>query len=105
MNIKSLGYQTHLMVDGFDSEIVDHGSYLSIVTSATPSYYWGNFLLFPDPPKVSDLIDWQRIFEKEIGYRPDIEHQAFGWDSPVGELGQVDAFQEAGFGLGESTVF
>lgn len=105
MDIKSLGLQTHLMVDGFDSEIIDHGHYLSIVTPTTPGYFWGNFLLFPDPPEPGDLSDWQRIFAKEIGHRTGIEHQAFAWDSPAGDLGHIEPFLQAKFGLGQSTVF
>jgi ribosomal protein S18 acetylase RimI-like enzyme len=105
MVIQSLGYQTQLMVDGFDSEIIDRGSYMVIVTPSTPGYYWGNFILFSDPPQIGDLANWSRIYAKEIGYRPHIEHQAFGWDSPDGDLGHIEPFERARFHIEQSTVF
>ena len=105
MRVKSLGYQTDLMVDEFDSEFIDRGSYLVIVTPSVPSYIWGNYLLFGDPPKPGDFVNWQRIFAEEIGCRPAIQHRAFGWDSPAGDVGHIEPFLQAKFRLFQRTVF
>lgn len=92
------------MFSEFDGEITDRGTYLVIVTPDNPSYFWGNFLLFSDAPRKGDLMRWQQIFADEIGCRPQIEHLAFGWDSPDGNQGEIEPFLHAGFRLLQRTV-
>ena len=104
MNVKSLGYQMDLSFPGFDRQVLDRGDYLVVLTPSNPSYYWGNYLLFEDPPEPSDFIRWRDLFSKEIGNQHGISHQAFGWDSPSGELGNVEPFQKAGFKLLQRSV-
>ncbi len=97
MNIKSLGYRTDLIFHAFDGEIIDRGDYLVLRTPTNPTFYWGNFLLFSQPPREGDFREWRYIFAQEIGAPPEVEHQVFGWDSPEGELGVVQPFLQAGF--------
>ena len=102
MHVQSLACQTDLLLASFDGEIIDRGDYLVIVTPGTPTYFWGNYLLFPDPPGENDFTRWQAIFADEIGTRPGIEHRAFGWDAPDGRLGHSEDFTTAGFRLIQS---
>ena len=104
MNVKSLGYQMDLSFPGFNGEIIDRGEYLVVLTSSNPSYYWGNYLLFADPPSPGDFDRWTDLFYKEIGHQPAITHKAFGWDSPSGEWGNVEPFQQAGYELFKFSV-
>jgi len=99
MNIKSLGYRTDLIFPAFDGEIIDRGHYLVIRTPTNPTFYWGNFLLFAQPPKEGDLNKWRDLFVREIGTPPETEHQIFGWDSPQGEQGVIQPFLQVGFRL------
>lgn len=50
MNIRSLGYRTDLLFPRFDGEVIDRGDYTVIRTPSNPTFYWGNFLLFDQPP-------------------------------------------------------
>ena len=50
MNIQSLGYRTDLFFPRFDGEVTDRGDYIVIRTPSNPTYHWGNFLLFNQPP-------------------------------------------------------
>jgi GNAT superfamily N-acetyltransferase len=104
MQIKSLGYQTDLMFPAFDGEIVDCGTYLVVRTPSNPTFYWGNFLLFSAPPEEGDFAGWRELFASEIGTPPQVEHQAFGWDSLEGETGLVEPFLNAGFDLNQDVV-
>jgi len=104
MNIKSLGYRTDLIFPTFDGEIIDRGDYLIIRSPANPTFYWGNFLLFPRPPREGDYQTWRDLFALEIGSPPEVEHQVFGWDSPGGDEGLIRPFLQAGFRLIHSVV-
>jgi GNAT superfamily N-acetyltransferase len=104
VQIKSLGYQTDLIFPAFEGEIADRGDYVVVRTPSNPNFYWGNFLLFSAPPKQGDFTRWRELFACEIGAPPQVEHQAFGWDTLEGETGFVEPFLSAGFGLNVDVV-
>ena len=104
MIIQSLGYRTDLFFPRFDGEVIDRGDYVVIRTPSNPTYHWGNFLLFAQPPVAGDLDRWRRLFADEIGTLLITEHVAFGWDSTMGEMGDIQPFLEAGLGINASVV-
>jgi ribosomal protein S18 acetylase RimI-like enzyme len=104
MNIQSLGYRTDLIFPRFDGEVLDRGDYIVIRTPANPTFYWGNFLLFPTPPAAGDFDRWRQLFDQEIGVPPVTNHLAFGWDTVQGETGDLEPFLAAGFGANTSVV-
>ncbi len=104
MIIRSLGYRTDLFFSAFDGITTDRGEYLVIQTPANPDFYWGNYLIFANPPGTSDLDHWRGLFAREIGSPPAVKHQVFGWDSPQGDLGEIDPFISAEFRLVQSVV-
>ena len=104
MNIKSLGYRTDLIFPTFDGQIIDRGNYLVIRTPTNPTFYWGNFLFFSQPPREGDFDVWRDLFTREVGTPPETEHQVFGWDSPDGEEGEIQSFLEAGFRVDRNVV-
>lgn len=97
MNVNSLGYRTDLIFLAFDGDIIDRGHYLVMHTPTNPTFYWGNFLLFSQPPREGDFSKWLDLFALEIGVPPETEHQVFGWDSVDGEEGVIQPFINAGF--------
>jgi GNAT superfamily N-acetyltransferase len=104
MEVRSLGYRTDLIFPTFDGVIIDRGDYLIIRTPSNPSFYWGNFLLFDHPPQEGDHMNWPELFVKEIGTPPQVEHQAFGWDTTTNEMGTIQPFLKSGFLLEHSAV-
>lgn len=104
MEVRSLGYRTDLIFPAFDGEIIDRGNYLVVKTPANPTFYWGNFLLFDRPPGDADYEKWRQLFAQEIGTAPEIEHQAFGWDTTGLEKGFIQPFLDHGFELEHGTV-
>ena len=104
MNIRSLGYRTDLVFPRFDGEVLDRGDYTVIRTPSNPTFYWGNFLLFDQPPAAGDLHRWSQLFAEEIGPPSAVKHLAFGWDTTAGETGIIQPFLEAGFDAEPSVV-
>jgi ribosomal protein S18 acetylase RimI-like enzyme len=104
MQIHSLGYRTDLIFARFDGQVLERAEYLVIRTPGNPTFYWGNFLLFADPPGEGDLQAWEAIFAREIGRPPQVRHFAFGWDGVDGKTGLVEPFLEAGFNLNQLVV-
>ena len=104
MEIQSLAYKTDLIFHRFEGIIINREDYIVIRTPDNPDFYWGNFLLFPHAPGISDFENWREIFSKEIGSMPKVKHQTFGWDSPEGILGSTNEFIEKGFRLIQDVV-
>lgn len=104
MEVNSLGYRTDLIFAAYNGEITDRGAYLVIRTPSNPGFFWGNFLLFKDPPGPGDDRRWRALFNKEIGGPPEVKHETFGWDSPDGDTGDSAPFTSAGFTLLQSEV-
>lgn len=104
MNIQSLGYRTDLFFPQFDGHIIDRGDYLVALTPSNPTYHWGNFLLFAQPPVDGDLVKWKSIFEREFRTQSDTHHMAFGWDTIDGQTGEIQPFVNDGFNLNQAVV-
>lgn len=104
MRVRSLGYRTDLFFPAFDGSIVDRGDHLVVTTPTNPTHYWGNFVLFPGPPKDGDLPRWSDIFRREIGEPDVVGHVAFGIDGVDGDAGEVQPFLDAGFELARGVV-
>ena len=103
MNIKSLGYRTDFIFNEFDGSIVVKNDYIVATTNSNPNYFWGNLLLYSDPPERKSLKKWKEDFKREFS-NPDIYHITLAWDSPNGEEGDPSAFIEDGFKLEKSIV-
>ena len=101
MLLESLGYRTDLMFARWNGEVSDLGEYLHIRTPSNPTYYWGNFLLFKNPPLEGDFERWNALFK---GHFPESQHVALGIDGTRGETGQLQPFLTAGFDLEKSVV-
>ncbi len=101
MQIKSLGYQTDLIFARFSGEIIDRGEYTVIRTPSNPTFWYGNYVLFPKPPEATDITRWMDISKLEF---PDSKHQVFGIDGVKGEIGAARDFQKLGFKLDETVV-
>ena len=105
MHIRSLGYKTDLMFfRGGSTRILEREDYLSIESPENPTYYWGNFLLFRQPPAEGDFERWEALFRAEFAGSPHVRHRSFGWDDPEGRHGEIEPFLDAGYELEDSVV-
>lgn len=103
MELKSLGVKTDLFFNEFDGEVRDRGDYMVAKRPQSPNYFWGNFLIFPKPPKKGDLSRWKELFQKELSSHSK-HHFSFAWDSPSGEQGNVQEFLENGFEIDDGLI-
>lgn len=78
--------------------------YLVVRTPNEPGFYWGNLLLFDDPPAAGDRARWERLFDMEFTGQANVEHRTFAWDRVDGEIGQAQReFVAAGYEM-EDTI-
>jgi GNAT superfamily N-acetyltransferase len=101
MQIQSLGFQTDLIFSRFSGEIIDRSEYTVIRTPSNPTFWYGNYVLFPKPPEESDITRWMEISAREF---PDSKHTVFGFDGVKGEMGAARAFEKLGFDVIETVV-
>ena len=83
---RSLVWATDLDVLPLDRVIERHGDHLCVRSPSNPIHYWGNLLLFDDPPVAGDRRRWERLFETEIDGSA-AGHRTFAWDTRDGTLG------------------
>ena len=100
MQVRSLGYQTDLMLRRLAGATVsDRGDHIVVRTPANPGFYWGNFLLIDPPQGASGR--WLDEFAQEF---PDVDHVAIGVDGVDGDTGDVSELTDAGLDLETSVV-
>ena len=102
MDIESLAYRTDLALLRLSgSEVEDHGSHLAIRTPANPTYWWGNFLLFPAAPTPAEVPEWDALFRRTF---PGALHRAYGVATAHGSREDLAPLVEAGLGVEASSV-
>jgi ribosomal protein S18 acetylase RimI-like enzyme len=94
MDAVSLGFRTELMVRRLaGSQLLDHDDHLVVRTPSNPDYWWGNFLLYPAPPRPADASGWLAAFAAAL---PEARHLAFGVDTTDGFTGEPSALAALG---------
>ena len=103
MDIASLAFRTDLaMLEHSGSSVEDRGTHLVVRTPHNPSYWWGNFLLLPQPPRDADEARrWMATFEDEL---PGARHRTFGVDGVDGTAASLAPFADLGFETEWSSV-
>jgi ribosomal protein S18 acetylase RimI-like enzyme len=87
MPVRSLTYATEIDVLPTGVIVEDRGPYVVVRSPSNPTHFWGNFLLYPQPPSAGDRVAWEADFAREVGAT---RHIAFGWDTIEGELGAAE---------------
>jgi ribosomal protein S18 acetylase RimI-like enzyme len=88
---QSLVWATDFDVLPADRVVERRRDYLVVRSPGNPTHYWGNLLLFDDPPAAGDGARWERAFETEFGGDPRVQHRTFAWDRVDGVLGAAPA--------------
>jgi ribosomal protein S18 acetylase RimI-like enzyme len=91
MTIASLVWATDIDVLPLDRIVERREGYVLIRSPSNPSHWWGNFLLFDEPPEAGDGGRWEALFETEFGQEPGVRHRAFAWDRVDGSEGEAEA--------------
>jgi ribosomal protein S18 acetylase RimI-like enzyme len=105
-NVRSRVVQTDLFITAFDGEVIDRGRYVVLRTPSNPGYWWGNFLVYPEPPDERAALrgvpgSWLDDHAREL---PSATATLLAWDRPDGASGVVEPFVEQGFEIDRSTI-
>jgi ribosomal protein S18 acetylase RimI-like enzyme len=102
VQVESLAFRTDLaLLQLAGSEVEDRGSHISVRTPGNPTYWWGNFLIFPDAPSREETAGWDALFVRTF---PDARHRAYGVAKAHGTREDLAALAEAGLSVDVSTV-
>jgi hypothetical protein len=99
MRTKSLGFRTDLLLAAFDGEVSYGDGYIAARTPSCPQFWWGNFVLFAEPPQAGVMDRWEAIFDEEVGRVPGVGHRNLAWDVIDGSQGDSNSFVEKGYTL------
>lgn len=88
--IKSMVWATSIDVLAPDHTLTRRGGYWVVQSPSNPTYWWGNLLLFDEPPAVGDGERWEALFRQEFASRPEVSHRCFAWDSIDGATGAAE---------------
>jgi GNAT superfamily N-acetyltransferase len=75
-----------------------------IATPDNPGYYFGNYLIFKQPPKAGDHDRWRDLFRESFACDEAVRHVAFSWSCEAGESAELTIFAADGFTLEERVV-
>lgn len=88
--IESLLWATDIDVLAADHTLRRRDGYWLVESPQNPTFWWGNFLLFDDPPAPGDGERWEALFAREFAARPDVTHRSFGWDRTDAAVGAAE---------------
>jgi ribosomal protein S18 acetylase RimI-like enzyme len=91
MAIASLVWATDIDVLPADRVVERRDGYVAIRSPSNPTHWWGNFLLFDNPPGTGDGNRWETLFETEFSQEPEVRHRTFAWDRVDGSEGEAEA--------------
>jgi len=86
---RSLVWATEIDVLPPDRVVTRRDGYLVVRSPGNPGHYWGNLLLFDEPPGPGDGERWERAFDAEFADSPGVRHRTLAWDRADGELGMA----------------
>ncbi len=102
MKINSQCHRTDLFFEEYSGEIIEQENFVIIRTPKKPDYYWGNYLIFSKPPRLSDVDLWTKQFDDIFKSMRGNEHRSLSWDvnslKPPLEPDIIKAFEAAGYG-------
>jgi ribosomal protein S18 acetylase RimI-like enzyme len=87
---RSLVRATEIDVLPLDRVVERRGGYLVVRSPRHPDHYWGNLLVFDEPPAAGDGERWEALFGREFAAEPAVRHVTLAWDRADGALGAAD---------------
>jgi ribosomal protein S18 acetylase RimI-like enzyme len=100
---RSLVWATELDVLALDAVVERRDCFLAVRSPASPTYYWGNLLLFDREPAPGDGPRWEALYDGVFGDDPRIRHKTFAWDRGDGVAGAaLEEFGARGYDVEEN---
>lgn len=103
--LRSLCVRTDVFLASFDGVVEDLGYALALKTPSNPEFWWGNFIIYREPPD-------ERSFQPGPGswlydqanHFPQSPVKLFAWDRPDGARGAAQAIPDLGLEIDTSAV-
>ena len=100
---RSLVCATDIDVLPVDRVVERRDGYLVVRSPSNPAHFWGNLLLFDEPPAAGDAPRWEACFEDAFGSERRVRHRTFAWDRTGGVAGAArEEFGARGYDVEES---
>jgi ribosomal protein S18 acetylase RimI-like enzyme len=97
---RSLVWATNIDVLSPERLINRRHGYLAVRSPTNPTFWWGNLLVFDNPPVPGDGERWEAAFAAEFADEPRVRHRTFAWDRVDDERGAVTTeFTARGYDL------
>jgi ribosomal protein S18 acetylase RimI-like enzyme len=98
--VNALVWATDIDVLPPDRIVEQRDGYVLVRSPSNPSHYWGNFLVFPEPPGDGDAARWEQAFADEFSDEPAVRHRTFAWEATDGSVGRAqEEFLTRGYEL------
>ncbi|HET9102765.1 MAG TPA: GNAT family N-acetyltransferase [Solirubrobacteraceae bacterium] len=101
---RALTWATHIDVLPLDRELSRRGDCTVVHSPSNPTHWWGNLLLFDEPPAPGEMRSWERRFATEFATDTGVRHVTLAWDRTDGALGAANEFVVAGYALEETVA-
>ena len=85
----SLVWATSIDVLSSERVVQRRDGYLVVRSPTNPAFWWGNLLLFDEPPAAGDGERWEALFAAEFADEPRVAHRTFAWDRTDDERGTM----------------
>ncbi len=103
MAAQSVGWASAIDVLPLDRVVERRSGHVAVRSPSNPNHYWGNFLLFDEPPREGDAARWEALFEDAFGDERRVRHRTFAWGRAEADIGAAQSeFVERGYNLDES---
>jgi ribosomal protein S18 acetylase RimI-like enzyme len=101
--LRSLVWATDVDVLPLDRIVERRDGYVLVRSPSNPAHYWGNLLLFHEPPRAGDAPRWEEAFDREFKDDSRVRHRTFAWDRTDGAIGAApEEFGRRGYDVEES---
>lgn len=86
----SLSEATAMLFHRYSGLVEAHADCWCILTPDNPTFWWGNYLIYPQPPERASFPQWEQRFAELICQRqPRAQHRVFAWLGGKGEAEQL----------------
>lgn len=88
---RSLVWATSIDVLPPERVVRREDGHLVVRSPTNPTHWWGNLLIFDEPPAAGDAERWEALFATEFADDPRVAHRTFAWDRTDDARGAADA--------------
>jgi len=88
---RSLVWATSIDVMSRQHTVHRRDGYLAVRSPTNPTFWWGNLLIFDQPPAEGDGERWEALFQAEFADEPRVTHRTFAWDRTDDERGAAES--------------